>query len=76
MPISDVSFFSEHLEKYQKENKMALKIFEKRIVGMLLVDATKMKNLLVPSPIRCLDVRLYTCYIRSHFVRSFSVDYL
>jgi len=37
---------------------MAEAIKEKRPIGMLLVDATKMKSLMIPSPIRCLDVRM------------------
>ena len=35
---------------------MAEFIKEKRSIGMLLVDAIKMKMLLIPSPLRCLDV--------------------
>ncbi|XP_012945207.1 dynein heavy chain 6, axonemal, partial [Aplysia californica] len=35
---------------------MAVRIAEKRPIGMLLVDAVKMKSLLIPSPLRCLDV--------------------
>lgn len=54
--VSDVAFFGEHLDKYHKQHSMAVKIKEKRPIGMLLVDATKMKGLLIPSPLRCLDV--------------------
>ena len=54
--VSDVAFFAEHLDKYHKQHEMAVKIKEKRPIGMLLVDATKMKGLLIPSPLRCLDV--------------------
>ncbi|XP_059155726.1 dynein axonemal heavy chain 6-like isoform X2 [Physella acuta] len=52
----DVQFFAEHLAKYNTQHKMAKHIVEKRPVGMLIVDATKMKSLLIPSPLRCLDV--------------------
>ncbi|XP_046331899.2 dynein axonemal heavy chain 6-like [Haliotis rufescens] len=52
----DVAFFSEHLEKYHSQHKMAESIVAKRPIGMLLVDALKMKNQLIPSPLRCLDV--------------------
>ncbi|BFZ25685.1 hypothetical protein BsWGS_28724 [Bradybaena similaris] len=52
---TDVQFFSDHLEKYNTQHKMALHIAEKRPTGLLLVDATKMKSLLTPSPLRCLD---------------------
>ncbi len=57
---SDVAFFSEHLEKYHSQHKMAESIVAKRPIGMLLVDALKMKNQLIPSPLRCLDVSHYT----------------
>ncbi|CAG5121593.1 unnamed protein product, partial [Candidula unifasciata] len=50
-----VQFFADHLEKYNTQHKMALHIVEKRPTGMLLVDATKMKSLLIPSPLRCLE---------------------
>ncbi|XP_041356323.1 dynein heavy chain 6, axonemal-like isoform X2 [Gigantopelta aegis] len=52
----DVAFFETHLEKYHKQCTMTESIVAKRPVGMLLVDALKMKNLLIPSPLRCLDV--------------------
>jgi hypothetical protein len=35
---------------------MSKNIITKRNLGMLLIDATEMKNKLIPSPIRCLDV--------------------
>lgn len=31
-------------------------IREKKAIGMLLIDAIKMKGLMIPSPLRCLDV--------------------
>ncbi|XP_064645339.1 dynein axonemal heavy chain 6-like [Lineus longissimus] len=51
----DVSFFAESLDRYHKQHKMAETIKEKRPIGMLLIDAIKMKDLLIPSPLRCLD---------------------
>ncbi|XP_074661680.1 dynein axonemal heavy chain 6-like [Tubulanus polymorphus] len=51
----DVEFFRESLVRYHKQHKMAERIIEKRPLGMLLVDGTKMKNLLIPSPLRCLE---------------------
>ena len=53
---TDVAFFAEALERYHKQHKMAEGIIERRPIGMLLVDAIKMKNQLIPSPLRCLDV--------------------
>jgi len=35
---------------------MASDIIEKRPIGMLVIDAEKMKTLVKPSPERCLDV--------------------
>ncbi|XP_056004113.1 dynein axonemal heavy chain 6-like isoform X1 [Ostrea edulis] len=52
----DVAFFAEALEKYHGQVRMAQVIKEKRPIGMLLIDGTKMKSLLNPSPTRCLDV--------------------
>lgn len=52
----DVEFFARSLEKYHLEEEMAKMIVAKRPLGMLLVDSTEMKNLLIPNPIRCLDV--------------------
>lgn len=55
--FSDVAFFASALEKYHGQVRMAQVIKEKRPIGMLLIDGTKMKSLLNPSPTRCLDVR-------------------
>ena len=52
----DVEFFANSLEKYHHQEEMAKFIVNKRQLGMLLVDSIEMKNLLIPNPIRCLDV--------------------
>jgi dynein heavy chain len=52
----DVEFFARSLEKYHHEEEMAKFITNKRNLGMLLVDASEMKDKLIPNPIRCLDV--------------------
>ncbi|WAR29562.1 DYH6-like protein [Mya arenaria] len=52
----EVSWFSEALERYYGQRKLAEQIKEKRPIGMLLVDGTNMKKLIIPSPLRCLDV--------------------
>ena len=54
--FSDVPFFAEALETYTREIKMAEGIVERHPLGMLLVDAQKLKSLMIPSPNRCLDV--------------------
>lgn len=81
--VSDVEFFADQLDTYHKQHKMALKIKEKRPIGMLLVDATKMKGLLTPSPLRCLDVSIailwigldVTLWYRLWTVLDVSLDY-
>ena len=53
---------------------MATAIAEIRHIGMLTVDSTEMKNLLIPNPLRCLEVRKVTqlydyrskCYKLNH----------
>jgi len=54
--LADVAWFSEALERYHGQHKLAEVIREKRPIGMLLVDAVNMKKLIIPSPLRCLDV--------------------
>ncbi|XP_078448652.1 dynein axonemal heavy chain 6 [Lampetra planeri] len=49
----DVSFFEESLAKYHEQHKDAVAIKQRRDLGMLLVDATKLKKKLIPSPLRC-----------------------
>eukprot|EP00106_Octopus_bimaculoides_P013835 XP_014781277.1 PREDICTED: dynein heavy chain 6, axonemal-like [Octopus bimaculoides] len=52
----DVQFFSESLKHYHMQHKMAGNIQKQRQLGLLLIDATKMKQLFIPSPIRCLNI--------------------
>uniref|UniRef100_A0A3Q3ICB6 AAA+ ATPase domain-containing protein n=1 Tax=Monopterus albus TaxID=43700 RepID=A0A3Q3ICB6_MONAL len=51
-----LSFFEKALEVYHSEHKEALAIQEKRHLGLLLVDKTQLKQRLVSSPLRCLEV--------------------
>ncbi|XP_039271711.2 dynein axonemal heavy chain 6-like [Styela clava] len=51
----DVTFFADSLDKYHSQHKQALLIKTKRELGMLLVDATKLKERLIPNPLRCLE---------------------
>ncbi|MGH0137779.1 UNVERIFIED_CONTAM: hypothetical protein FKN15_025198 [Acipenser sinensis] len=50
------AFFGEQLKTYHTEHKDALAIKQKRNLGMLLIDTTQLKNKLIPSPLRCLEV--------------------
>ncbi|XP_026216049.1 dynein heavy chain 6, axonemal isoform X2 [Anabas testudineus] len=51
-----LSFFKKALELYHSEHKEALVIQQKRHLGLLLVDKTQLKEKLVSSPLRCLEV--------------------
>ncbi|TDH16419.1 hypothetical protein EPR50_G00020980 [Perca flavescens] len=51
-----LSFFEKALEFYHSEHKEALAIRQKRHLGLLLVDKTELKEKLVSSPLRCLEV--------------------
>uniref|UniRef100_A0A8C4HR50 Dynein, axonemal, heavy chain 6 n=2 Tax=Dicentrarchus labrax TaxID=13489 RepID=A0A8C4HR50_DICLA len=51
-----LSCFGKALELYHSEHKEALAIREKRHLGLLLVDKTQLKEKLVSSPLRCLEV--------------------
>ncbi|XP_070535810.1 dynein axonemal heavy chain 6-like isoform X2 [Ptychodera flava] len=52
----EVQFFASSLEKYHSEHKRAEAIKVRRPIGMLLVDAAQLRNKLIPSPLRCLEV--------------------
>ncbi|XP_071360020.1 dynein axonemal heavy chain 6 [Trachinotus anak] len=52
----DLSFFGKALELHHNEHKEALAIQQKRNLGLLLVDKTKLKEKLLSSPLCCLEV--------------------
>ncbi|XP_054978204.1 dynein axonemal heavy chain 6 [Sorex araneus] len=52
----DVKFFREQLEKYHKQHKDAVALRPTRNVGLLLIDTKQLKEKLIPSPLRCLEV--------------------
>uniref|UniRef100_A0ACB8ETB5 Dynein heavy chain 6, axonemal n=1 Tax=Sphaerodactylus townsendi TaxID=933632 RepID=A0ACB8ETB5_9SAUR len=52
----DVKFFAEQMERYHRQHKEAMAIKQKRNLGLLLIDAKKLKDKLIPSPKRCLEV--------------------
>ncbi|XP_070836417.1 dynein axonemal heavy chain 6 [Chaetodon trifascialis] len=51
-----LSFFGKALELYHSEHNEASAIQQKRHLGLLLVDKTQLKEKLVSSPRRCLEV--------------------
>jgi len=58
----DVPFFAEHLARYDRQHKMVLEIIEKRPLGLLLIDGAGLKKSLIPSPLKCRNVR-FSCII-------------
>ncbi|XP_028414460.1 dynein heavy chain 6, axonemal-like [Dendronephthya gigantea] len=52
----NVPFFSMSLEKYTTERTLVEKVPDKKPIGMLYLDCTKLKQVLMPSPLKCLDV--------------------
>ncbi|XP_003505691.1 dynein heavy chain 6, axonemal isoform X1 [Cricetulus griseus] len=52
----DVKFFSTQLEKYHKQHKDSVALRPTRNVGLLLIDTKQLKEKLIPSPLRCLEV--------------------
>lgn len=54
----DVGFFSEQLEKYHRQHKDAVALRPTRNVGLLLIDTKLLKEKLIPSPLRCLEVTM------------------
>ncbi|EAW99557.1 hypothetical protein FLJ37357, isoform CRA_b [Homo sapiens] len=52
----DINFFSEQLEKYHKQHKDAVALRPTRNVGLLLIDTRLLREKLIPSPLRCLEV--------------------
>ncbi|KAG7241317.1 hypothetical protein INR49_025751, partial [Caranx melampygus] len=52
----DLSFFGKALELYHNEHKEVLAIQQKRNLGLLLVEKTKLKEKLLSSPLGCLEV--------------------
>lgn len=65
----DVTFFSESLDKYNSEHEQAVGILEQRPIGMILVDCKKLKEVLIPSPLKCLEVSKLACtYILTLFI--------
>ena len=61
----DLGFFTTSLSKYTKQHEIARAIQEERSVGLLLVDAKKLKEVLIPSPLRLLEVTLLLILLQS-----------
>ena len=70
--ILEVSYFSDALSKYTKEHVMAIAIKETRNIGMMLVDTSKLKEVLTPSPLKCLQVLIMWTSV-SLYISSFKL---
>lgn len=57
--ILDVTFFKQSLAKYKREHHQAVACPVKKDTGMILVDSEDLKKMLLPSPLRCLEVEQY-----------------
>ena len=55
--FTGLSFFENALKLYHSECRETEDIQQKKPLGLLLVDKTKLKQKLVSSPLRCLEVR-------------------
>ena len=55
--FADVKFFAESLAEYKRQHEETTNIVENMNVGMLLCDASKLKQKMLPSPMKCLEVR-------------------
>uniref|UniRef100_A0A667W9Y7 Dynein axonemal heavy chain 6 n=1 Tax=Myripristis murdjan TaxID=586833 RepID=A0A667W9Y7_9TELE len=51
-----VAFFSDRLKKYHSQHREALAIQQKRHLGLLLINTTQLRDKLISSPLRCLEV--------------------
>lgn len=54
--LLDVVFFKQSLAKYKREHHQAVACPIKKDTGMILVDSEDLKKMLLPSPLRCLEV--------------------
>ena len=54
--LVDVTFFKQSLAKYKREHHQAVACPIKKDTGMILVDSEDLKKMLLPSPLRCLEV--------------------
>ena len=57
--FSQVEFFARFLQLYHVQHSKAEAIIRKRPLGLMMIDANEMAGLLVPSPLRCLDVSFF-----------------
>lgn len=63
-----MSFFAGALSKYTEEHKMAIEIQATCNIGMMLVDAKQLKNVLIPSPLKCLQVGMLFKYFSVYLI--------
>lgn len=54
--LAEVDFFRDCLLRYHLQHRQAFALQERRSVGLVAVDATGLRNVIVPSPKNCIDV--------------------
>ena len=58
---SDVMFFQKWLGRYRLEHIQAKNCPAEKDLGLILIDSQELKEQLLPSPLRCLEVRQVPC---------------
>ena len=53
----DVPFFRRSLYRYRHQHAQALSCPVEKDLGLLMVDTKYLKEQLIPSPLRCLEVK-------------------
>ena len=56
--LLDVEFYRLWLGRYRLQHIRAKDCPTAKDLGLMLVDTTELRNQLLPSPIRCLEVRM------------------
>lgn len=60
---SDVAFFQKWLGRYRLEHIQAKNCPTEKDLGLILVDTQQLKAQLLPSPLRCLEVRQHQFFL-------------
>ena len=63
----DVAYFEESLMKYTSQHNKAVAINETRHIGMMVVDTKKLKEVLIPCPLKCLQVCFLSKIVLGHY---------
>lgn len=53
--------------KYTQQHEMAVAITESRNIGMMVCDTKKLKEVLIPCPLKCLQVSFALFFKKIYF---------